>query len=224
MAKVRENQPALDRLRERLGEAAATLPDVHWRTMFGAQGLFSDHGIFALVFREGRIGLKLPEQAAFDELLAIEGADTWTVPYEKNPTKHWVLVPTSFHDDAEVLEKWVRKAYELSLTRPVGRKRTRSGLFIEAKHIPQRHDLAITMGIEVRRQGVCHTPLRHGLVMTISRNVGGLLCFDDCCSIDIGQHFSPDPRWRLSFSRYLLASTQKWVGISRPNNRASLLK
>jgi predicted acetyltransferase/TfoX/Sxy family transcriptional regulator of competence genes len=120
---AKANQPALDQLRELLDAAAATLPDVHRRKMFGWPTLFSDRGIFALVSEKERIGVRLPDSAAFAESLAIPGADTWQFEQEPNPIKHWVLLPVSFHHDPELLEQWVRRAYDLSLTQKATKRR-----------------------------------------------------------------------------------------------------
>ncbi len=122
---AKANQPVLDHLRDLLNAAAATLPDVHWRKMFGWPALFSDRAIFALVSEKARILVRLPDPAAYQELLASPGADTWQFEQEPNPIKHWVMVPESFHHQPELLEQWVRRAYDLSLTQEV-KKRKRS--------------------------------------------------------------------------------------------------
>lgn len=116
---AKDNQPALDLLKQ----AAATLPDVHQRKMFGWPALFSDRGIFAIVSENGGILVRLPDPAAFAALLAQPGADEWQLPLESKPVKHWVIVPPSFHDHPELLEQWVRRAYDLSLIQPPAKRK-----------------------------------------------------------------------------------------------------
>ncbi len=113
---VKANQPALDQLRKLLDEAAIILPDLHWRNMFGWPALFSDGGVFAMVFDTERIVLRLPDSTAFAELLAQPGAEKWQHPMGTKAVKHWVIVPQSFQSDPDLLAQWVRKAYDLSLT------------------------------------------------------------------------------------------------------------
>ncbi len=123
------NQPALDLLKQ----AAATLPDVHQRKMFGWPALFSDRGIFAIVSESGRILVRLPDPAAFAELLAQPGAELWKMPAEQwqmtmeaKPVKHWLYLPTDFQDDLQLLEQWVRRAYDLSLMQPPTKRKRSS--------------------------------------------------------------------------------------------------
>ena len=62
---------------ELLEEAAAPLPGVRHRRMFGCDALFAEDNIFAIVWKAGRIALKLPDKTAYDELMARPGSDTW---------------------------------------------------------------------------------------------------------------------------------------------------
>ena len=80
--------------------------------MFGCNCLFTDGKsfegkIFALVWKEGRIALKLPLSAG--ELLRQRGARPWTIGRKKMGA--WVLLPESFHDDAELLRQWALRAH-----------------------------------------------------------------------------------------------------------------
>lgn len=90
-----------------LADAAAPLPGVTDFRMFGCRCLRADGKIFALVWKEGRIALKLPASAA--ALLEIRGARPWTIGAKKMGA--WVLVPERFHDDPEALEQWTRRAH-----------------------------------------------------------------------------------------------------------------
>ena len=94
--------------------------------MFGCRCLRADGTIFALVWKDGRIALKLPVSAS--ALLGEPGARPWTIGAKKMGA--WVLVPESFHDDADALASWSRRAHdevlagnaELQKARPPGKR------------------------------------------------------------------------------------------------------
>ena len=67
-----------------------------------------------MVWREGRIGLRLPDDL-LPELRALPGADPWR--HLDMVVRQWVLVPESFHDDTDGLAPWVRKAHAAALVR-----------------------------------------------------------------------------------------------------------
>ena len=104
-------------LLELVEEASRELPGVSPRRMFGCDALFAYGNIYALVWKDGRIGLKLPEPSLYEELMAMPGAAPWEVGPSKAMST-WVLVPEDFHDDSEQLEVWVRRAHELASKRP----------------------------------------------------------------------------------------------------------
>ena len=101
-------------LRSRLDDATASLPHVTVRRMFGCDAFLADGAIFAMVWREGRIGLRLPDEL-LPELRALPGADPWR--HRDMVVRQWVLVPESFHDDSDGLLPWVRKAHAAALDR-----------------------------------------------------------------------------------------------------------
>jgi TfoX/Sxy family transcriptional regulator of competence genes len=101
-------------LRSRLDELTAGLPRVTVRRMFGCDAFLAGGAIFAMVWREGRIGLRLPD-ALLPELRALPGADPWR--HRDMVVRQWVLVPESFHDDADGLVPWIRKAHAAALER-----------------------------------------------------------------------------------------------------------
>ena len=110
-------------LRSRLDDATAGLPHVTVRRMFGCDAFLADGAIFAMVWREGRIGLRLPDEL-LPELRALAGADPWR--HRDMVVRQWVLVPESFHDDSDGLGPWVRKAHAAALARgPASVKRPR---------------------------------------------------------------------------------------------------
>jgi TfoX/Sxy family transcriptional regulator of competence genes len=101
-------------LRSRLDDLTTGLPQVTVRRMFGCDAFLACGAIFAMVWREGRIGLRLPD-ALLPELRALPGADPWR--HREMVVRQWVLVPESFHDDPDGLAPWVRKAHAAALER-----------------------------------------------------------------------------------------------------------
>ena len=93
-----------------LETASESLPGVFRRMMFGCESLFVDGHIYALVWKEGRIGLKLTDPKDYDTLRAMPGATPWS-PGGRMIMRSWLLVPESFHDDPATLKDWVRRAH-----------------------------------------------------------------------------------------------------------------
>ena len=127
-------------LRSRLDDLTAGLPRVTVRRMFGCDAFLADGAIFAMVWREGRIGLRLPD-ALLPELRALPGADPWR--HRDMVVRQWVLVPESFHDDADGLAPWIRKAHAAALERgpAAPRRPSRPGAVRRARRktkIPRR--------------------------------------------------------------------------------------
>ena len=98
-------------LLETLRKAAASLREVEERKMFGCEALFTSGSIFALVWKTGRIGVKLPDEARFGELSKQKGAEPW----KAGPMvmAHWLLVPPSL-EDAKRLAPWVKEAHAMA--------------------------------------------------------------------------------------------------------------
>lgn len=89
---------------------------VTWRRMFGCDAAFVRDQIFALIWKTGRIGLRLPDPQAHAELLTLDGADVWAPG--GTAMKHWALLPEELHDSEEDLARWVTRAHALALTAP----------------------------------------------------------------------------------------------------------
>lgn len=104
-------------LRELIEEGSTGLPGVAPRRMFGCDAFFAYGNIYALIWKEGRIALRMPVSEAFEELRALPGADSWSVGSGKTMAG-WVLVPEDFHDEPELLGKWVRRAYDFAARIP----------------------------------------------------------------------------------------------------------
>jgi TfoX/Sxy family transcriptional regulator of competence genes len=96
-----------------LGSSTETLPKVTSKKMFGCHALWADGNVFALVWKHGRIGVKLPVESDYESLMNIAGAEPW----KAGPMKmaHWVLVPESFHSKPGEIKKWATKAHSLCL-------------------------------------------------------------------------------------------------------------
>lgn len=105
-----ENKEKLEGL---LNTAAKGLTKVSSRKMFGCYALWADENVFGLVWKHGRIGVKLPTEAAYDTLISAKGAEPW----KAGPMKmaHWILVPETFHKKPADLKKWVKKAHGLCI-------------------------------------------------------------------------------------------------------------
>lgn len=99
-----------------LEEAALPLPGVTRKKMFGCEALFAEGTIFALIWKEGRIGLKLPDPALATEAMALPGSEPWRAGGKV--MGGWVLVPEAFHDDPAALARWVQRAHGLALAAP----------------------------------------------------------------------------------------------------------
>lgn len=98
-------------LRERLEEATSSLAHVSQKRLFSCDGFFRNGTIFALVWKEGRIGLKLRDAARHAELASRAGSSPWSPMGKGRAVSHWLLVPESFHDDDEALATWAREAH-----------------------------------------------------------------------------------------------------------------
>lgn len=96
-----------------LNESAQNFPKITSKKMFGCHALWADGNVFALVWKKGRIGVKLPDTAKYDALMKITGADPWKAGAMQ--MSHWVLVPQTFHSKKAELKKWLTSAHTLCL-------------------------------------------------------------------------------------------------------------
>ena len=119
------SQAQVEQLRDLLKEASDYLPDVTVRKMFGCYTFFARGTIYALVWLPNRIGLKIPDKDRFEELMALPGAEPWVMGSSK--TRHWVLVPETFHQEKEVLFEWVERAHRYAIAAGPKPKRARAG-------------------------------------------------------------------------------------------------
>ena len=98
-------------LEGRLDAAASGLTRVTSRKMFGCYALWANDNVFALVWKHGRIGVKLPDVAVHDALMGVKGSEPWRAG--PMTMAHWVLVPESFHGGTPELKRWLAKAHQL---------------------------------------------------------------------------------------------------------------
>ena len=110
-----------------LDEASAGLPHVTHKRLFGCEALWANDNIYALVWKTGRLGLKIPDAALFAELMAMPGAEPWSPgSSDGKGMAHWVLLPESFHDDKDLLTEWTRHAHAFAAAAPAApKKKTR---------------------------------------------------------------------------------------------------
>ena len=103
-------------LKAQLDIATLGLPKVTGKKMFGCEALWADGSVFALVWKEGRIGLKLTDVAEFDALIKLPGAGPWKAG--PMAMSHWVLVPEAMHTKSAELKKWAAKAHKSAPAAP----------------------------------------------------------------------------------------------------------
>lgn len=112
------DEAVLRELLERLEEAALHLPGVERRRLFGCDALFADREIFALVWKEGRIGLKFADPERRAQLDALPGTSPWA-PGGK-AMREWRLVPELLAVDPQSLATWVERAHGEAVGRAAG--------------------------------------------------------------------------------------------------------
>lgn len=106
----------LAQLKTQLVSAARGLDKVTERRMFGCDALFANGNVFGLVWKHGRIGLRLPDEAAYGSLLRTGDASPWKAG--PMTMAHWVLVPTVMHRGGADLTRWTQKAHGMAMAQP----------------------------------------------------------------------------------------------------------
>jgi TfoX/Sxy family transcriptional regulator of competence genes len=116
MSGKKASSEEMTRLKATFDGAMAHLKQVEPKRLFGCDGYFVNGNIFGLVWKEGRLGVRLTDEAKQAEVLALPGA----APWKAGPMvmRHWVLLPTDWHKKPLILKQWARLAYELALERP----------------------------------------------------------------------------------------------------------
>jgi TfoX/Sxy family transcriptional regulator of competence genes len=113
----------LSRLKAVFDGAMAGLDGVEAKRLFGCDGYFIRGNIFALVWKDGRLGLRLTDGSSHEALMALDGADPWRMGGEL--MRHWVLLPVGMHSKPSQLRVWVGKAWKQAGERPAKEAVTR---------------------------------------------------------------------------------------------------
>jgi TfoX/Sxy family transcriptional regulator of competence genes len=111
MAKASKDR--IEELETRTNLAAEGLPNVTARNMFGCHALFADGNVFGLVWKGGRIGVRLPDDSTYNKLMSQTGAAPWKAG--KMTMKHWVFVPEGMHQNRASLRKWLKIGHGLAM-------------------------------------------------------------------------------------------------------------
>lgn len=85
------------------------LSGITQKRMFGCDCFFKNGSIFGLIWKHGRVGLKFPQDADYDEAMALPGAGPWKAG--PMAMSRWVLMPATFHSDDATLSKWIVRAH-----------------------------------------------------------------------------------------------------------------
>lgn len=91
-----------------LRTSTASLPDVIEKKMFGCEAFFTMGTIFALVWKTGRIALKLPALDRYQALASQKGAEPWTAGTKV--MSGWILVPPKL-EEPRALAPWLKEAH-----------------------------------------------------------------------------------------------------------------
>jgi TfoX/Sxy family transcriptional regulator of competence genes len=102
----------LEYLRENVQQVVQHLDGVGRRKMLVSIGWTVKDRVFALVSRQGRIVVRLPDDDAQRELLRLDGAGPWHYG-TRAPPRGWLQLPESMHDDTSALKTWLERAWQL---------------------------------------------------------------------------------------------------------------
>ena len=108
--------PELSRLKAVFDGALAGLAGVEAKRLFGCDGYFVGGNIFALVWKEGRLGLRFESAESLAEAHALPGASAWEIGAK--PMRQWVLLPLAMHVQPSKLRAWGRQAWDQARQRP----------------------------------------------------------------------------------------------------------
>lgn len=114
----------IEELNTLLDGATSTLTNVNSKKMFGCHAAWVNENVFALVWKTGRIGVKLPNEPDYSKLMSLAGEEPWKAGPKQ--MAHWVLMPIDFHNKKASLNKWVSKAHELCQSLPAKKSKPTS--------------------------------------------------------------------------------------------------
>jgi TfoX/Sxy family transcriptional regulator of competence genes len=107
------DDPRVIALREVVQRVVDKLDGVERRKVLGSDAWFTRGSLFTLVSRQAKIVVRLADEAAQDELLAIPGAALWRIG-KKAPMRSWLELPEAMHDDKKALAAWLKRAWALA--------------------------------------------------------------------------------------------------------------
>jgi TfoX/Sxy family transcriptional regulator of competence genes len=119
------SRATLETLQEQLRAAVAVIEprlEVVFRPMFGGACGYVKGRVFASVSDVG-LALKLP--ATVQEDFLREGAKRLQYQPDMPPSKHYLVVPARFREDAEALAEWARHSIDHVLAQPAPRAKRR---------------------------------------------------------------------------------------------------
>lgn len=120
---ARADDATIDALVARLDAATKGLRGVTRKRLFGCEGYFAGgEKIFAMVWKEGSVALKLPDPAAFDAVMALAGSKPW-MPGAGRGMPHYVLLADAASSNAAILARWTRVAHDLVVAANAAKKK-----------------------------------------------------------------------------------------------------
>ena len=113
----------LEYLREQVQDAVGGLANVGRKKLLVSVGWTVNDRTFALVSRQGRVVVRIPNASVEQHLLALDGAEPWKFGKRAAP-RGWVQLPEAMNDDAKELRAWLRRAWTLNANEPASPKKT----------------------------------------------------------------------------------------------------
>jgi len=96
-------------------EEMAAYPDVTVGKFFGLDVLRVRGETFAMIWKEGRVGVKILNEEINKKLVATENASYWVT--SGKTMAQWVLAPYDYNEDILSLRKWLVLAYNDASTK-----------------------------------------------------------------------------------------------------------
>jgi TfoX/Sxy family transcriptional regulator of competence genes len=106
----------LSRLKAQFDGAMAGLDGVEAKRLFGCDGYFVRGNIFGLVWKEGRLGLRVDDADAYAAIARTPGSEPWAMG--GRVMQHWVLLPVAWHGRPAALRAWCRRAWAMAAAKP----------------------------------------------------------------------------------------------------------
>jgi TfoX/Sxy family transcriptional regulator of competence genes len=120
---ARLEAPELSRLKAAFDGALAGLAGVEAKRLFGCDGYFVGGNIFALVWKEGRLGLRFESDEVLAQAHGLPGSAAWEIGAKR--MHRWVLLPVALHGQPANLRAWGRQAWEQACLKPEKARVTR---------------------------------------------------------------------------------------------------